>query len=483
MKCDEPLDYAAFLERKSQSGSAVGFEPIWMPDFLFDFQKHIINWAVHRGRAAILADCGLGKTPMQLVWAENIVRKTNKRILDLTPLAVSGQTLREANKFGIDAGRSRDGKLPSSKIVITNYERLDHFDPADFIGVVCDESSIIKCVSGATRKKITRFISKMPYRLLATATAAPNDYVELGTSSEALGELSNSEMLKRFFRQLDDKGQKKETRDQDEAEVAIKADSSYYQKLAYRVAQTIGQWRLKHHAVTPFWRWVASWALACRKPSDLGFSDDRFVLPPLIERDHTIEAGTSPGMLFELPAFGLAEERDERRRTLKARCEFAAVLANHRRPTVLWCHMNDEGDLLEEIIPGARQISGRTPDDEKEELYDAFSSGQLNKLVIKPKIGAWGLNWTHCSHTISFATHSFESYYQSLRRFYRFGQKNPVEADLITTPGEIRVMANMRKKAGKANVMFDRLVGEMNRSTRISRENIYTNKQEVPSWL
>jgi len=214
----------------------------------------------------------------------------------------------------------------------------------------------------------------------------------------------------------------------------------------------------------------------------LGFSDERFVLPPLIERDHTIEAGPAPGMLFELPAFGLAEEREERRRTLKARCEFAAKLADHDKPVVIWCHMNDEGDLLEEIVDGARQIAGRTPDDEKEELYEAFSSGQLKRLVIKPKIGAWGLNWTHCSHTISFATHSFEQHYQSLRRFYRFGQTSKVVADMITTHGEVRVLKNMRKKGRKAETMFERLVGEMTRATRIDRQDIYTEKVEVPTW-
>jgi hypothetical protein len=476
------LSYEEFIAHKGQLSGNAGFEPVWMPEFLFDFQKHLVEWAVRRGRAAIFADCGLGKTPMQLVWAENVARNTGGRVLILTPLAVSHQTEREAARFGIDARRSQTGAL-NSQIVITNYERLDHFQSTDFVGVVCDESSILKSFSGATRKAITRFMSKMQYRLLCTATAAPNDYVELGTSSEALGELSYSDMLRRFFQQLDDKGQKRELSRQEEAEKLIRADPSYFMKLAYRIAQTIGQWRLKHHAVIPFWRWVASWARACRKPSDLGFSDEGFVLPPLTERDHVINAGAAPGMLFEVPAFGLSEERDERRRTLGERCEFVAELVKHDRPAVVWCHMNDEGDMLEELIPDAEQIAGRTPDDRKVELYEAFAAGSLRVLVIKPKIGAWGLNWQHCNHSVTFPSHSYEQYYQSLRRLYRFGQKKRVRLDVVATTGEVRVMANMRSKAEKSSQMFEALVREMNHATRIERENLYVNTAEIPSWL
>ena len=476
-------DYAAFINKKSQIGHNSGFKPLWIPDWLFPFQAHCCDWSISKGRAAILADCGLGKTPMQLVWAENVVRKTNKPVLILTPLAVSHQTQREAEKFGIDAHVSRDGKH-SGGIVITNYERLHYFDPSDFAGVVPDESSILKNFSGAMRKQITRFMQKMPYRLLCTATAAPNDYVELGTSSEALGELSYSDMLRRFFQQLDDKGQKKELKQQEQAERIADVDPQYYQKLAYRVAQTIGQWRLKHHAVTHFWRWVASWALACRKPSDLGFSDDGFVLPPLNERDHIVKIDKPPpGMLFNMPAFGMQGEREERQRTLKERCEFIAGLVDHDRPAVIWCHMNDEGDLLEEMIPGAKQIAGKTLDDRKVELYEAFSSGELRVLIIKPKIGAWGLNWQHCNHVVTFASHSYEQYYQSVRRCWRFGQTKSVQLDVVATEGELRVLGNMRKKAEKADAMFAALVREMNQATRIERKNIYTKGIEVPQWL
>jgi hypothetical protein len=404
--------------------------------------------------------------------------------LILTPLAVAFQTVKEGEKIGVEVIHRREGLRAGDRIVVTNYERLHHFNAADFDGVVCDESSILKHFSGATQKGVTRFMSKMPYRLLCTATAAPNDYVELGTSSMALGELSHSEMLTRFFRQLDDKGQKSETRKQSQAESMIEQAPQYYQRLAYRVAQSIGQWRLKNYAVDDFWRWVASWARACRMPSDLGFSDDGFRLPPLNEADHIVKTNTLPdGMLFSMPAFGLSEERDERKRTLAERCDFVRALVNHDRPAVVWCHTNDEGDTLAKIIPESKQIAGRTPDDEKEDTYKAFASGALRVLVIKPKIGAWGLNWQHCNHVVTFASHSYEQYYQSVRRCWRFGQKYPVRLDRVATEGETRVIANMTRKAQQSEIMFAKLVEHMNRAVRIQRENKMNKGMEIPGWL
>jgi hypothetical protein len=453
-----------------------------MPPQLFDFQQSLVTWAIRKGRAAIFADCGLGKSAMQLTWAENVARHTDKPVLILTPLAVSAQTIREGEKFGIECHRSSDGSVPG-RIVVTNYERLHLFNPADFAGVVCDESSILKSFQGSTRKEITRFMAKMPYRLLATATAAPNDYTELGNSSEALGELSYSDMLRRFFAQLDDKGQKREERLQQQAEAMVSANANYYKKLAFRVSQTIGQWRLKHHAREHFWQWVASWARACRMPSDLGFSNDGFILPELTERDHVITAPPPEGMLFSIPAFGLAEEREERKRTLHERCEFAAKLVDHDQPAVIWCHTNAEGDLLEQLIPDAAQIAGRTPDARKVELYEAFADGRQRVLVIKPKIGAWGLNWQHCAHVVTFASHSYEQHYQSVRRCWRFGQKRPVTVDVIATEGEARVLANMRSKSDRAALMFEQLVAQMNDATTINRINLYTNSTKVPQWL
>jgi SNF2 family DNA or RNA helicase len=475
--------YQNFLELKTQSGADRGFDPVFMPSALFDFQRSLVEWAVRRGRAAIFADCGLGKTAMQLTWAQNVAQYTGRPVLILTPLAVATQTIREGEKFGIECRRSADGTI-TSQIVITNYERLEHFNPADFAGVVCDESSILKSFAGSTRKALVRFMAKTPYRLLCTATAAPNDYTELGNSSEALGELSYSDMLRRFFAQLDDKGQKREEHQQRMAEEMVSANANYYKKLAFRISQTIGQWRLKHHARDHFWRWVASWARACRMPSDLGFPDDSYILPELIERDHIIAPNTPPeGMLFCVPAFGLAEEREERKRTLTERCDLAAQLVRHDQPAVIWCHTNAEGDRLESIIPGSGQIAGRTPDDRKVELYEAFASGELRVLIIKPKIGAWGLNWQHCAHVVTFASHSYEQYYQSIRRCWRFGQQRPVQVDVIATEGEARVLGNMRSKAKRADLMFEELVQQMNSALRIDRPNEYTITPKVPQWL
>jgi hypothetical protein len=324
---------------------------------------------------------------------------------------------------------------------------------------------------------------KIPYRLLCTATAAPNDYIELGTSSEALGELGYSDMLSRFFRQTDKQPHRMQIIKDWEAQRAAKSGNNHFAKLAFRVAQQIGQWRLKGHAVEPFWRWVCSWARACRSPSDLGFPDDGFALPPLVEREHIImPARPAEGMLFTLPAFGLAEEREERRRTLAERCEKVARLVDHKEPAVVWCHLNAEGDQLEKVIPDAKQIAGANTDEEKEEAYRAFADGQLRVLVIKPKIGAWGLNWQHCAHVVTFASHSYEQFYQSVRRCWRFGQARPVTVDIVATEGERGVRENMVRKAEQAAEMFLQLVVNMNRSQRLQRTE-EKKALEVPAWL
>lgn len=483
MVIDATTQYKSFLDARQQFTAASGFDPVYMPDQAFDFQRHLIEWSVRMGRSAIFADCGLGKTLMQLAWAENVYRKTGKRVLLMTPLAVAEQTAGEAQKFGMDADVAVGGKA-DAPITISNYEKLHHFDPDDYVGVVCDESSILKSYSGKTRKLITRFMNKKPYRLLCTATAAPNDWIELGTSSEALGYLNHTDMLKRFFKYLDDKGIKTETRKQGEAEKLLQQDPSYYKKLSFRVAQTIGQWRLKHHAVDDFWRWVASWSRACRMPSDLGFSDESYILPELTERTHIIKAKTPPeGFLFNIPAAGLGAERDERRRTLDERVAYVASLVDHKRSAVVWCHMNDEGDALEQAIPDAVQVSGKTSDDAKVEAYRNFSSGKCRVLIIKPKIGAWGLNWQHCNHVVTFASHSYEQYYQSIRRCWRFGQTRPVQVDIVATEGEARVVENMNRKASQASMMFDQLVRHMNNANSIKTDNRHINQTRKPAWL
>lgn len=454
--------YADFIEQKSQIASASGFAPIAMPDFLFDFQSFLVDWALRIGRGAILADTGLGKTPMMLVWADNVVRKTNRPVLLLTPLAVSAQTIGEAQKFGIEARRA-DPKILGPSIHVTNYERLHHFDPSNFAGVVCDESGILKSFEGEMRNRVTIFLRKVAYRLLCTATPAPNDYIELGTSSEALGYLGFMDMLSRFF---------KNNRNNAALNTMGKYDHA-------------PQWRFRGHAEKPFWRWVSSWARALRKPSDLGFDDARFALPELIEHAHVVRAEKPrEGFLFSIPAVGLAEEREERRRTLRERCEKAASLvAGTRAPAVMWGHLNDEADLLEKLVPDAIQVSGRDSDEEKEEKFAAFSSGQARVLVTKPIIGAWGLNWQHCAHTTMFAGHSFEQDYQAIRRFWRFGQTRPVVVDRVLSDGEQRVIGNLRRKAAQAQKIFASTVAHMHDAIVQSQPTVTNVSEEIPSWL
>lgn len=452
--------YADFLDRKAQLGGDHGFEPVDIPPWLFDFQASLVAWALRKGRAAVFADCGLGKTAIELVWADNIVRRTGGRVLILTPLAVTHQIAADAIKFGIEAKVSRNG-VPHAGITITNYEKLHLFDATQFVGVACDESSILKSYSGATRGAITTFARKLPYRLLATATAAPNDFTELGTSSEALGYLGHMDMLNRFFK------------------------NDLNNSASGRFAGEVIKWRLKGHAELPFWRWVCSWARAVRRPSDIGFDDARFILPPLREVEHVVEIDTcADGMLFALPAVGLKEQRDERRRTIGERCRRVADLVNGTgQPALVWCHLNDEGDTLASMIPDSIQVSGKDSDDNKEGKLIDFANGSARVLITKPKIGAWGLNYQHCNHVTFFPSHSFEQYYQGVRRCWRFGQQRPVTVDIVTTEGERGVLRNLQRKAAQADKMFSNLVAEMNAAQAIDRASAFTKQQEIPQWL
>jgi hypothetical protein len=460
------MNYKEFLEKKRQLNNNFGFKPIYIPDYLFDFQKYLVEWSLLRGRSAIFADCGLGKTPMQLVWADNVVRQTNKPVLILTPLSVSIQTELEAEKFNIEAKKSKDGKF-KTKIVITNYERLHYFNPDDFSGIVCDESSILKNFKGHIKNAITIFMRKIPYRLLATATAAPNDYIELGTSSETLGYLGYMDMLGKFFKN-------------DQNNCAVKSNRGRF----------VGQvkWRLKGHAEEQFWRWITSWSRVIRKPSDLGFEDKNFNLPELNIKNNILKiAGFSvKGFFpeFSIQAKGLKEERQETRATLKNRCEkVAEIESNIKDYSTIWCNLNDEGNLLEKIIPDSVQVSGRDSDDSKEEKLIAFSKGQIKKIIIKPKIGAFGLNWQHCNHITTFPTHSYEQEYQLIRRCWRFGQKRKVFVDRVFTEGFAKVVTNLERKQEQANIMFNNLIKEMNNSLSLDRDKIFTKKVELPKWL
>lgn len=458
------MNYSEFINNKVHYGENSGFTPTFMPDCLFDWQKYLVEWATLKGRAALFEDCGLGKTLQMLVWAQNVIERENKPALILTPLAVAQQTVSEGEKFGIEVARSKDGTFKAgSKIVVTNYDRLHYFNAGDFCACICDESSILKNYDGAIKASVTDFMRKMKYRLLASATAAPNDYIELGTSSGALGYLGYIDMLKMFFKNDTNTG----------------AQGGATQK------RMVGKYRFRGHAERDFWRWVCSWARAVQRPSDVGFNDGKFKLPPLITNQHIVTSSNpNPDFLFDMPAVGLAEQRAERRRSLPDRCELAASIINARSgSSIAWCHLNDEGDTLEKMIPGSVQVSGSDHDDKKEEAFDGFLSGQIRVIVSKPKIAGLGLNWQHCNHQTFFPSHSFEQWYQAIRRCWRFGQKQTVTVDVISSEGEADVLKNLQRKSDNAAKMFSQLVELMNNELQIKKTNEYTHTPKTPSWL
>ncbi|MFA5714975.1 MAG: helicase [Candidatus Paceibacterota bacterium] len=454
------IDYGEYISNKRHSVFNYGFEPLFLPDCMFDFQKFLTRWAITTGRSALFQDCGLGKTLQELVWAKNVSMHTGKKVLIITPLAVSAQTVSEGEKFGINAQRSQDGKC-SCDIVVTNYERLQYFKPEDFSGVVCDESSILKNFDGKYKADITEFMRRSEYRLLGTATAAPNDFIELGTSSEALGFLGYMDMLSRFFKSDTD---------------------NISQKRRYGEAP---KWRFKKHAETPFWRWVTSWARAIRKPSDIGFDDGGFKLTKLIERLHMVEAKTLPeGYFLPVHARDRAEQLAEKRRTIEERCDMVLQCVKNRTDqSSVWCQLDAEGDLLEKIIPNSIQVHGRLKDEVKEEYYTKFSKGEIQRIILKPKMGAFGLNWQNCHHFTWFPEHSYERKYQLTRRHLRFGQKHDVEGDIIMTEGERKILNNVKRKDVQASQMFDGLVKEMNNCLSIKNHIEHTTKEILPSWL
>lgn len=469
-RTERRLIYDEFLRSKAQDGTFEGFEPIWMPSFLFDFQASVADWNIRKGKSLSALDCGMGKSVIELVWAENVVRNTNRPVLILTPLAVAPQFVREGEKFGIQVTRSSGGCPPRPGIYVANYEKLHLFDFRDWAGVVCDESSAIKSWNGKRRAAVTEFLRTLPYRLLATATAAPNDYIELGTSSEALGVMGQIEMLNRFFKNDQNTSDMKRMNRHSPAEGG----------------PTSAGWRFKGHAEIPFFRWVCSWTRAGRKPSDLGkFSDQKFKLPPLIEREHIVETRTmADGMLFPLAATNRQEELEERRRTINERCEMAAELvANTGKPFVVWCHLNPEGDLLQRLIPDAVQVSGADSDEAKEEAYEAFAKGQSRGIIGKQRIAGWGLNWQFCNHVVEFVDHSFEAHYQGVRRCWRFGQELPVINDMIATEGQRGAKENMRRKADATDKMFVMLVKHMHEALSIESGYKFTKEAIVPEWL
>lgn len=449
-------EYQKFIENKQHSIGNNGIEVNFLPKGLFDFQEYVCKYAINKGRSANFLDTGLGKTIIELTTAVNYVNHTNNPVLIITPLAVAFQFIKEAEKFGIDdIEYCKDGKY-KSKIVITNYERLHYFDCSDFDCVILDESSILKNFDGAIKNQINSFIRKVKYRYLFTATPSPNDFVELGTSSEALGYLGYTDMLTKFF-----------TNNEDTIS-----------------PMNIGtQWILKGHAKDNFFKWVSGWSISMRRPSDLGFDDSKHILPELIVNHNEVSAGVTWG-LFDEPVISkrLTEVRDENKKTIQKRCEKAYELASKNETSVYWCNLNNEGDLLQQMDKDARQIKGSMNIDKKEELLLAFSNGEIKKLITKPKMTAFGLNWQHCNHTVYFPTFSYEQYYQAIRRFWRFGQRRPVRVDLVYSQGQQRVLDSLLAKTDKANELFDKLNTNLNQNFNINKYQ-FNKEITLPSFL
>lgn len=457
------MNYQEFIESKRHRGSDYGVTPTFMPDRMFDYQVHVAEYAIRKGRCAVFLDTGLGKTIVELTVAHNYVRHTNKPVLIITPLAVAFQFLKESEKFGLgDIEYCKDGKH-TKDIVVCNYERLEHFNSDDFDCVILDESSILKNFEGAIKNRITSFLKKVKYRYLFTATPSPNDYIELGTSSEALGYMGYMDMLGKFFKNNQN---------------TIKASGQH------RAGE---EWYLKGHAEKDFWRWVSSWSISMRKPSDLGFSDALHVLPPLLENQTVVNNPTPLALngqhsMFNFPATNFHEIKAEVRATLPSRCEKAVGKASPHDTTVYWVNLNDEAKLISHLDPSTFEVRGDMDIDKKEAILMAFSSGEIKKLITKTSITAFGLNWQHCNHTTYFPTYSYEQYYQAIRRFWRFGQTLPVIVDLILSDGQTRIMESLMAKKDRASRMFETLATQTNMTYDHSSRKIESNIT-VPLWI
>jgi len=447
--------YEAFLEHKSQLGTFDGFTPSFLPDSLFDFQKALVEWAVRKGRAAIFADCGLGKTPMQLAWAENVVRHTRGNVLILAPLAVSQQTVREGMKFGIGVDYARSQDHTGGGITVTNYEMLEKFAPDSFDGVVLDESSILKSYDGKTRAQIIERFAMVPYKLACTATPAPNDYMELGNHSEFLNVLKRQEMLTCFF--VHDGGD-------------------------------TGKWRLKGHAEDEYWKWLCSWAVMLRKPSDLGYDDADFILPKLKMHSVKVKARNNAGFLFPMEAQTLPERIGARRETASDRAKATADMVNNSEEAwLIWCNLNSESELLHKYIPDSKQIKGSDSLEYKEQTIEQFSRGNLRVLITKPSIAGFGMNWQHC-HKMAFVglSDSYEQFYQAVRRCWRFGQRSEVDCYIVTADIEGAVVGNIQRKEKDATRLAANMVkhmrvfneSDLKKQGRIMTENQYKTRQE-----
>lgn len=453
------MNYTEFLKKKTFSVESAGFDPDLAGYRLFDFQHDIVRWACNRGKSAIFADTGLGKTNMQLTWADQVVRVTGRSVILLAPLAVSEQTVEEAKKFNIRARIAKSSAdINEPMIYVTNYEKLKHFDVSVFSGVVLDESSILKGINGKTRKEITDSFRLTPYRLSCTATPSPNDLMEFGTQAEFLGIMSQVEMLAMFF--IHDGG-----------------DTS--------------KWRLKGHGRTKFWEWLSTWSVVIRSPRDFGYSADGYDLPDLVYHSHVIESGKTDG-LFAYIAQGLSERNSARRDTVGSRVAKAAEIANsYPGQSLIWCHLNDESEQLTRLISGAVQVYGSQKPEDKAKALIGFSHGDVHKLVTKPSIAGYGMNWQNCDHIIfTGLSDSFEQYYQAIRRCWRFGQEKPVHVHIVSADSEGAVVANIKKKEDQHKSIGDEMVAHLReftlqhlgKSKTEKTEYMAFKKMELPSW-
>ena len=455
------MSYQDFIAQKKHSIGNFGFAPVWMPEFAFDFQEAIIEKSVMKGRIGIFADTGLGKTLIQIAIAENVIRQTNKRVLILAPLAVAFQFIDEAAKIGVsDIEHSKDGTF-TKKIVVCNYERLHFFDPSDFVCVMLDESSILKNFAGKIRDQIVAFIKKVPYRFLSTATPSPNDFIELGNSSEALGYMGYMDMLTKFFKSNQNS-----------------VDSNN---------RNIGEkFYLKPHAERDFFAWVNQWSIMIKRPSDLGFSDEGYALPALHVNKHTVHNRATwcidnQPSLFAMPAKTMTEVREEQKATVTERCEKAVNLATGKT-SVYWCNLNEESSLLAQLDPDAVEVIGGMSIDQKEEILVSFSRGEISRLITKAKMTSMGLNWQHCNHTVFFPTWSYEQYYQAIRRFWRFGQKREVTCEMVISDGQERVQEAIEQKTQKAIELYGNLVAAANQDFSMTTKE-FNQTVKIPEFL
>lgn len=452
--------YNQFLKNKTLVDIPSGFKVNKLNNNLFNFQTDITKWALRRGRAALFEDCGLGKTFQQLEWAHKVHKKTKGPVIILAPLAVSEQTIEEGNKFGIDVNLCNDQSDVINGINITNYERLHKFDLKSFEGVVLDESSILKNFEGKIRNQIINGFSKTPYRLACTATPSPNDYMELGNHAEFLGVMGHREMLAMFF--VNDSG-------------------------------NTGKWRLKGHAQEKrFWEWLCSWAIMIDNPCNLGYESDGFELPPLNYHEHILPYTGKRKRLFVELAGGLTDRRRIRKETIEKRCEYAAKLINKTdKSCVIWCGLNEESKLLASLIDDAVEITGSQDNEYKSSKMLDFAHGKIKRIVTKPKIAGFGMNWQICNQMVFVGLNdSWESLYQAIRRLWRFGQINPVDVHIVIEEREGSVLANIKRKDDQAKKMMNVMSKYTNEITKqmLSQKRNTTEynpklKMEIPKWV